>query len=140
MYRKILLALDATSADRSLLSHIRELARVHHSTLVLVHVADGWAARNFDALQLTESEEMTKDKSYLESSADTLRAEGLTVETHLALGNPPTEILKTADKLQCDLIAMTSHGHRFFADIVLGSTIEAVRHKSRIPLLVVRAD
>src|SRR3954469_18817684 len=119
MYQRILLALDATAADRSLVAHIVELVKVHHSKLMLVHVADGWAARNFDALKLTESEEMKKDRAYLESTAADLRSAGLEVETHLALGNPPTEILKTAESLQCDLIAMTSHGHRFLADIVL---------------------
>src|SRR5262245_46666388 len=140
MYQKILLALDATSADQALLHHIRELAKVHGSRLLLVHVADGWAARHFDELQLAESEEMQKDKAYLMRAADDLRAAGLKVETHLALGNPPTEILKAAESQQCDLIAMTSHGHRFLADVVLGSTIEPVRHKTHIPLLIVRAD
>jgi nucleotide-binding universal stress UspA family protein len=140
MYQKILLALDATAADRSLLAHIVELARLHHSKLLLVHVADGWAARHFDELKLAESEEMREDKAYLDRTADELRAGGLEVETHLAMGNPPTEILKTAESRQCDLIAMTTHGHRFLADIVLGSTIEAVRHRAHIPLLIVRAE
>jgi manganese transport protein len=140
MYRKILLALDATSADRALLAHIVELAKLHQSNLLLVHVADGWAARNFDALKLAESEEMKTDKAYLEEVAGQLRGQGLTVATHLALGNPPNEILKTADEQQCDLIAMTTHGHRFLADLVLGSTIEVVRHRARIPLLIVRAE
>jgi len=140
MYRKILLALDATKAGQALVAHVRELAKFHHSQLLLVHVADGWAARNFDALKLTESEEMKTDRAYLESTAADLRSAGLEVETHLALGNPPTEILKCAESQQCDLIAMTSHGHRFLADLVLGSTIEAVRHRARIPLLIVRAE
>lgn len=140
MYQKILLALDATSADRSLLTHVSELAKLHHSSLLLVHVADGWAARHFDELQLAESEEMKQDRAYLEQTAQQLREQGLDVQTHLALGNPPTEILKTADREHCDLIAMTTHGHRFLADLVLGSTIEAVRHKTHIPLLIVRAE
>ena len=140
MYRKILLALDATTAGKALVAHVRELATIHHSKLALIHVADGWAARNFDALKLTESEEMKTDRAYLESTAADLRSAGLEVETHLALGNPPTEILKCAESQQCDLIAMTSHGHRFLADLVLGSTIEAVRHRARIPLLIVRAE
>lgn len=140
MYQKILMALDATAADRSLLAHVVKLAKLHGSRLLLVHVADGWAARHFDELQLAESEEMKQDREYLNKTAEELRAEGLEVEAHLALGNPPTEILKVAEHEQCDLIAMTTHGHRFLMDLILGSTIEAVRHRARIPLLIVRAE
>ena len=140
MYEKILMALDATSADRALLAHVSKLAKLHGSSLLLVHVADGWVARHFDELQLAESEEMKKDQAYLAQAADELRGQGLSVQTHLALGNPPTEILKVAERERCDLITMTTHGHRFLADLVLGSTIEAVRHRARIPLLIVRAE
>jgi manganese transport protein len=139
MYRKILVALENSSADQSLMPHIVELARRLHSQLLLVHVADGWVARNFEQLKLNESEEMRTDRAYLENTAASLRAEGLTVATHLALGNPPEEILKTAEGHQCDLIAMTSHGHRLLADLIFGSTIHEVRHKTSIPVLLVRA-
>jgi nucleotide-binding universal stress UspA family protein len=140
MYQKILLALDATSADKSLLAHIVELAKLHTSQLLLLHVADGWAARNYDALKLADSEEIKEDRAYLERIAAELRASGLDVSTQLAMGNPPTEILRTAAAQQCDLIAMTTHGHRFLMDILLGSTIEVVRHRTHIPLLIVRAE
>jgi len=140
MYQHILLALDATAADKALLAHVVELAKMHRSKLLLVHVADGWAARNFNTLHLTESEEMKSDRAYLDQCAADLRAGGLEVTTHLAMGNPPTEILKLSAAQQCDLIAMTSHGHRFLMDLLLGSTIEAVRHRTHIPLLIVRAE
>ena len=140
MYKKILLALDATTADKSLLAHVLELAKLHGSKLMLVHVADGWAARNYNALQLAESEEMKADRAYLEKTASELRASGMDVATHLLMGNPPTEILKLSQNEQCDLIAMTTHGHRFLMDLLLGSTIEAVRHRTHIPLLIVRAE
>ncbi len=139
MYRKILVALDASKADKSLLPHIAKLAKLLGSELLLLHVADGWAARNFDRLQLAESEEMKTDRKYLEKTAEALRAQGLHVETKLALGDPPTEVLKTAQAEQCDLIAMTTHGHRLVGDIFFGSTIETVRHASKIPLLIVRS-
>lgn len=137
MYAKILVALDASPADKALLPHIAELAKIHHSQLLLVHVAEGWVARYYEDMLLRESEEMQKDRLYLEEAAQALRAQGLEVATHLCLGNPPDEILKLAQEEHCELIAMTSHGHRFFADLLLGSTIEAVRHKSVIPLLIV---
>lgn len=139
MYRRILVALENGPADETLVPHIGDLARRLGSELLLVHVADGWAARNFEQLKLAESDEMKTDRAYLEAVADRLRASGLAVATLLALGNPPAEIRRTADERQCDLIAMTSHGHKLLGDIFLGSTIEKVRHNTMIPILVVRA-
>lgn len=139
MYRKILVALENDLADRSLLPHITQLAKLAGSELLLVHVADGWAARNYDQLKLAESEEICADRAFLARTAEALRAEGLTVETELAMGNPPQEILKAATRRGCDLIAMTSHGHKLMGDLFYGSTIEKVRHNTTLPILVVRA-
>jgi len=139
MYQNILVALDHTKADEALLPHISELARQMKSRLLLVHVADGFAARNYDQLRLAESEEMKADREYLEKNAESLRSAGLKVETKLALGDPPREILKLAEEGKCDLIAMTAHGHRLIGDILFGSTIEYVRHRTHLPLLVISA-
>jgi nucleotide-binding universal stress UspA family protein len=139
MYRKILVALENDKADTSLLPHVAQLATIVGAELLLLHVADGWAARNFDQLKLAESEEIKADRAYLETRATELRAKGLPVQTALAMGNPPQEILKVSVAQGCDLIAMTSHGHKLIGDIVHGSTIEKVRHNTSIPLLVVRA-
>ena len=139
MYQRILVALENSRSDQALLPHVEKLATLLRSELLLVHVADGWAARHFDRLKLAESEEMKADRAYLEEAATKLRAAGLQVRVHLALGDPPAEILKAADAEKCDLIAMTTHGHRLIGDIIYGSTIEQVRHKATVPLLVVRA-
>ena len=139
MYQKILVTLENGPADETILPHVAELAQHFGSTLLLLHVADGWVARNFNKLELAESEEMKEDRAYLENIADALRAKNPVVITHLALGNPPTEILKIAAGEKCDLIAMTSHGHRLVGDLVHGSTINEVRHHTNIPLLVLRA-
>ena len=139
MYKKILVALGNGPADETLLPHVAELARQLGSELLLLHVADGFVARNFDQLNLAESEEMKADKQYLEKAAENLRGRGLKVSTHLALGDPPAEIMKTADREHCDLIALASHGHRFVGDMIYGSTIHKVRHETSIPVLLVRA-
>ena len=139
MYRKILVALENSQADASLLPHVTELARHFHAHLLLVHVADGWVARNFNRLKLAESEEMKTDRAYLEATATELRVKGLKVTAHLELGDPATEILKTAEREHCDLIAMTAHGHRLLGDLFFGSTIHEVRHRSFVPILLVRA-
>ena len=136
MYRKILVALDTTPSDQELLPPITQLAILLKSELLLLHVADGWAARNFNQLNLAESEEMKEDMRYLEETAARLRSQtGLEVSVQLALGSPPDQILKIADSEQCDLIALASHGHRLVGDIIHGSTIEAVRHRARVPIL-----
>ena len=122
-----------------LLAHVSRLATQFRSRLLLLHVADGWAARNFERLQLSESEEMRDDRRYLEETAARLLAElGLEVRVQLALGNPPDEILKVAEAEKCDLIAMASHGHKLLGDLIHGSTIEQVRHNTHVPMLVVR--
>jgi manganese transport protein len=138
MYDKILVALDTTNSDLELLPHIVALASMMKSELLLLHVADGWVARNFDQLNLAESEEMKADWKYLEDTAARLRAEAnVPITTRLALGNPPNQILKVAESEQVDLIAMASHGHRLVGDIIHGSTIDAVRHGAKVPLVVV---
>jgi manganese transport protein len=140
MYRKILVALDNSPADASLMPHVAELARRFGSEILLLHVADGFAARCFDQLKLAESEEIKNDRAYLEKIADSLRAKKISVATMLAMGNPPAEILKFAEAEHCELIAMTSHGHRMFGDIFHGSTINEVRHRTHIPIFLVRAE
>jgi nucleotide-binding universal stress UspA family protein len=137
MYNKILVALDHSAADKNLWPHVSELARIHHSHLLLVHVAEGWAARYYNEFNLKESEEMIQDRIYLEEMAQKLKSEGLSVNAVLALGEPAAEILNLAKKEGCDLIAMSSHGHRLLGDLFFGSAIEEVRHQSNIPMLIV---
>ena len=139
MYKKILVALENTRADQSLLPHVTQLAKLAGSRLLLVHVADGWVARAYDQLKLNESEEMRADRQYLEGTAQRLRSEGISTSVHLALGDPPREIVKVATAENCDLIAMTTHGHRLIGDLLFGSTIHEVRHSTNIPVLLVRA-
>jgi len=140
MYKKILVALENGPADENLLPHVAELAKKFSSELLLLHVADGWAARCFDQLTLAESEEMKSDRAYLANAASQLRQAGIAASTQLALGNPPAEIQRVAEAEQCDLIAMGSHGHRLLGDIFHGSTITQVRHKTLIPILLVRVQ
>jgi nucleotide-binding universal stress UspA family protein len=139
MYKKILVALENSKSDEYLLDHIATLARLLGSELLLLHVAEGFAARNFDQLKLTESQEMKEDQAYLDSVRERMSKLGLKAASHLALGNPPTEIVKAAEQAGCDLIAMTAHGHRWLGDLIRGSTIEPVRHKTTLPVLVVRS-
>jgi manganese transport protein len=140
MYQHILIPLENSATDQVILDHIKPLVTLTGAKLLLLHVADGWVARNFNQLKLAESEEMKSDREYLENVAGQLRGDGFSVETMLALGDPPTEIIKVAEGEHCDLIAMGSHGHRLLGDIFHGSTITEVRHKTLIPILLVRVQ
>jgi nucleotide-binding universal stress UspA family protein len=139
MYRRILVAVEHSPADQAILAHVRELALQVGSELHLVHVADGWAARNFDRLQLRESEEMKEDRDYLARLAADLTARGLKVSTELAMGDPANELIRLAEERGVDLLAMSTHGHRFLNDLVRGTTVNRVRHLVKIPVLLVRA-
>jgi nucleotide-binding universal stress UspA family protein len=139
MYRRILVAVENSPADRTILAHVAELARLTNAELLLVHVADGWAARHFDELQLRESEEMKSDRAYLDRLRDELAAKGFSVDTMLAMGDPATELIRAAEDRQVDLIAMSTHGHRFLSDLLHGETADRVRHLVKVPVLLLRA-
>jgi len=140
MYRRILVAVENSPADRTILQHVTALAKITGAELVLVHVADGWAARHYDQLNLRESEEMRSDRAYLDGLRTDLARQGFKVETKLALGDPATELIKAADEQTVDLIAMSTHGHRFLADLLLGATADRVRHLVKVPVLLLRAQ
>jgi nucleotide-binding universal stress UspA family protein len=138
MYKHILIPLENSAADETILTHIKPLARMTGATLFLVHVADGWVARNFQQLKLAESQEMKDDRAYLETRARELTKEGFTCDAVLALGEPSDEIVKLARERNVDLIAMTTHGHRFISDILYGATADKVRHAVDVPVLLVK--
>ena len=140
MYHRILIPLENSAADETILGHIRPLARLTNAALLLVHVADGWAARNFDRLQLAESEEMKDDRAYLDKRLRELRDEGFECDAVLALGEPSDEIIKLARDKEVDLIAMTTHGHRFISDILYGATADKVRHAVDVPVLLLKVQ
>jgi nucleotide-binding universal stress UspA family protein len=138
MYKRILVPLDHSSYDGTILDHVRALARLCGSTLVLVHVADGWVARNLQNLNLRESEEMREDRAYLTEARENLEGDGFKVEALLAAGDPAQEIAAAAERERCDLIAMATHGHKGLGDIIHGTTANALRHLTEIPILMVR--
>lgn len=140
MYNRILVPLENTDTDGAIVEHVRRLAKLSNSTVICMHVADGFAARNANQLNMRESEEMKADREYLETVCDRLEADGIEAECLLAGGDPGKEIAEAADREKCDLIAMSTHGHRFIKDVIYGSVANEVRHLSRIPVLLVRGD
>lgn len=140
MYKTILVPVENRTSDKTILRHIRPLAQLAGSKLMLVHVADGWAARNFNQLKLQESEEMKQDREYLAGLEKELQAEGFEVSSTLEMGDPATEIIKLTKNTSVDLVAMTTHGHRFIGDLVHGSTADKVRHAVDVPVLLLKVQ
>jgi nucleotide-binding universal stress UspA family protein len=139
MYQNILIAIENSDADRTVLEHVQQLATLTGAALLLVHVADGWVARNFNELDLRESEEMKEDRAYLQRIQQELVGRGFKTRTHLAMGDPATELVRVAIAEHVDLIAMSTHGHRLLNDILRGSTADRVRHQVAVPVLMIRA-
>jgi nucleotide-binding universal stress UspA family protein len=137
MYETILVTLDGTPTDRAIIGHVKELAKLTHSRLVLLHVADGWAARTYGSDAV--SREISEDTAYLRKVQEELQAEGIPTDAELAFGEPADEIIKWVERKGCDLVAMSTHGHRFLADVFLGTTATKVQHKISVPVLLLRA-
>ena len=137
MYETILVTLDGTSSDRAIIEHVKELAKLAHSRLVLLHVADGWAARTYgpDAV----SPEISDDTAYLQKVRAEFESAGIPTEAELAFGEPASEIIEWVKQKGCDLVAMSTHGHKLLADIFLGATATRVRHNISAPVLLLKA-
>ena len=137
MYNKILVTLDATPTDRAIIEHVKPLAKWASSRVVLLHVADGWAARTFGSDAI--SREITEDTAYLAKVRAEFQSAGIATDAELAYGEPVAEIVKWVEQKGCDLVAMSTHGHRFLADICLGTTATRVQHSISVPVLLLRA-
>jgi nucleotide-binding universal stress UspA family protein len=137
MYNKILVTLDATPTDRAIIDHVKALAQITRSRVVLLHVADGWAARMFGPEAV--SPEISEDKAYLAEVQAEFQTAGLSADAELAYGEPAEEIIKWVKAKSCDLVAMSTHGHRFVGDLFLGTTSRRVRHSINVPVLLLKA-
>jgi nucleotide-binding universal stress UspA family protein len=137
MYDTILVTLDATPTDRAIIEHVKKLAKTMNSKLVLLHVATGVPAQ-FSGVE-AGGEEIREDEAYLFDVKAEFEAAGIEARTELAFGDPAKEIVKWIDSNQCDLVAMSTHGHQFIADLFLGTTASRVQHNVSVPVLLLRA-
>ena len=137
MYKTILVTVDGTPTDRAIIEHVKQLAKLAQGKVVLLHVADGWAARTYgpDAV----SREIAEDTAYLHKVQEEFQSAGIPAAAELAYGEPANEIIKWVEDRGCDLVAMSTHGHRFLADVFLGTTASRVQHHISVPVLLLRA-
>jgi nucleotide-binding universal stress UspA family protein len=137
MYESILVTLDTTPTDRAIIEHIKQLATLMHSTVTLLHVATSVPAQMFGAD--AAGQEIREDTAYLAGAQREFESAGIPVRTHLAYGDPVKEIVKWVKENDCQLVAMSTHGHHLVADLVLGTTANRVQHAISVPVLLLRA-
>ena len=137
MYKTILVTLEATPTDQVIIEHIKQLAKSMQSRVILLHVATGVPAQwnGPDAAGL----EIDEDKSYLAEVQKGFESAGIPVETVLCYGDPVTEIIKWVQTNPCDLVAMSTHGHKLLGDILHGTTAIRVQHNVSVPVLLLRS-
>jgi manganese transport protein len=136
VYKNILVTLDATPTDRAIIDHVKELAAKMNSTVILLHVATGVPAQFHG--DNAGGEEVDEDQAYLDRILAEFEAAGIPARAELAFGDPVREIVKRAEESLCDLVAMSTHGHKGVADLILGSTANQVRHRVTVPVLLLR--
>jgi manganese transport protein len=137
VYHRILVPLDHTRLDRLAVSHAAALARQHNARLYLFHVEEGVTSRLYG--QESSTAEVEAGEKYLARIAQSLRDQGLTVETAIRHSpSPRKEIIRYSREIQPDLVIMGAHGHGGLKDLIFGTTIDPVRHDLNVPMLIVR--
>jgi nucleotide-binding universal stress UspA family protein len=137
MYNTILLALDESPTDRPIIDHIKQLAGIMHSRVVLLRVARGIAAQfhGDDAA----GREVGESRAYLDQVKSEFEKANIETIAELGYGEPVAEIIKWVNDRGCDLVAMATHGHKWLADMFLGATASRVQHNISVPVLLIRA-
>jgi nucleotide-binding universal stress UspA family protein len=138
MYETILITLEGTPTDRAIIDHVKRLAAMMKSRVVLLHVVTGAAAQwhGPDAA----GEEVSTAQLYVDKVKDEFATAAIPAEAELAYGSPPSKlIVKWIQENPCDLVAMSTHGHRLLGDLFLGATASEVQHSISVPVLLLRA-
>jgi manganese transport protein len=135
-YSRILVPLDHSEADQEAINNALALARMHDAKIILLHVEEGVTSQMFGSLASTA--EITEGQAYLASIERALREQSVEVEIVVRFGNTPAhEIIGAVHDLAPDLLVMSSHGHSGIKDLIFGTTINAVRHKINVPMMIV---
>ena len=137
IYHRILVPLDHTPLDRLAVSHAAAMAKLYGAELFLLHVEEGVTSQIYGREASTA--EVEAGEQYLERIAQSLRGQGITVETAISHSPSPTkEIVRYAREIHPDLVIMGAHGHGGLKDLIFGTTIDPVRHNLEVPMLIVR--
>ncbi len=135
-YSTILVTLDHSDADRDALANALTLARANGSRLILLHIEVGVSAQLFGSQASTA--EITEGEDYLGNIAASLEKQSIPTDIVVRHGKSPArEITAVVREHRPDLVVMAQHGHKGLKDIVFGTTINSVRHRIAVPVLIV---
>ncbi len=134
-YRHIALAVDFSGQDQRIIqSALNQGGKSAHYTII--HVVESAAARYSG--KNTQDYESQLDHDSLLKYQNKLMEMGYKSDLRIGFGTASSEIVRIISELDVDLLVMGEHGHKRFKDLVFGTTINAVRHKLKIPVLIVR--
>ena len=133
MYENILLLLDCSPVDRVVVEHVRKLAGIHNSHIHLFHVVHEHTLDQKRALT-------RKTEKCLKKAADLFRQDNVRVSYSYKEGEPGTVVIDEINQTNWDLIAMATHGHKFFSDFIFGSISDEIKHHTDIPILPIKGS
>ena len=133
--RHIAAALGRDANDTAIVSRALSLARAEKALLTLIHVTDSALAQVYSTD--VYDAHTRDDEHYLMEIMEEVRSSDVMVEIALAYGDPAKELVKFATTHSVDMLVMGSHGHRLLGDLLWGETVDPVRHRVDIPVLVV---
>jgi nucleotide-binding universal stress UspA family protein len=151
MYERILVPLDGSKTGEAALPNVEELAtKITPCGMVEVTLLQVISEINYDFLTDKENAQLPYNETdrktieqgaqrYLDGIAAELKGKGITVKTMVAEGHAAEEIIKAAEKINADLIAMSTHGRSGIGRWAMGSVTDKVLHESNIPILTVRS-
>ncbi len=135
-YSRVMVPLDHSNSDEEAVSNALALAKMYGAAIILLHVEEGVTSQMFGSLSSTA--EIAEGQDYLAQIVASLRAQKVQVEVVVRHGKSPSrEIAEAVKELKPDLLVMASHGHSGIKDLIFGTTIEGVRHKVKVPMMIV---
>lgn len=134
-YKTISIALDFSSIDQQVLSHAIKQAS-NETKLVLIHVLESAPAKILG--KNTADQESESDRNQLKKYEEYLQDLGYNAIGILGFRNRVEEICKICEENKAELLIMGAHGHKGLSDYIYGHTIEGVRHRLEIPILIVK--
>ena len=134
-YARVAIAIDFSAMDQYTISNALTQGGKQASYL-LVHVVESAGA--IVMKNEIRDLEFLSDKEHIESYAIEMKHSGYHVEVKIGYGNPKKSIPVLVNEFHADLLVMGAHGHKGFKDLLFGTTVDSVRHRIKIPLLIVR--
>lgn len=130
VYGEILVAMDCSPVDDVIIAHVAALALQNRARVHLIHVVHSHTLDQERALRRMAEEDLS-------TRCERLKEQGIAARTVLRSGEPDDEILKEIEEGDYDLVAMATHGHSYIGDLLFGSVSRTLKHKIRIPLLLI---